>query len=110
DEMDDMLATAGTAMLGLTIGCARCHDHKFDPIPQRDYYRLLSAFTTTVRSEVDLNLDPDGYRVAKAAFDKEHAPFAAALAKFEEEQLPSRFAAWEMNSPAARDSISWLVL
>ena len=52
DELDDMLATTGTAILGLSVGCARCHDHKFDPIPQADYYRLLSAFTTTVRSEV----------------------------------------------------------
>ena len=54
DELDDMLATIGTSMIGLTVGCARCHDHKFDPIPQRDYYRLLSTFTTTVRSEVDV--------------------------------------------------------
>ena len=52
DELDDMLATTGTAMLGLTVGCARCHDHKFDPIPQADYYRMLSTFTTTVRTEV----------------------------------------------------------
>jgi mono/diheme cytochrome c family protein len=57
DEMDDMAATMGTAMLGLTIGCARCHDHKFDPIPQGDYYRVISAFTTTVRSEVELDFD-----------------------------------------------------
>jgi len=41
DELDDMAATMGTAMLGLTIGCARCHDHKFDPIPVKDYYQLL---------------------------------------------------------------------
>jgi cytochrome c553 len=54
DEMDDQLATLGTALLGLTIGCARCHDHKFDPIPQRDYYRLLATFTTTVRTEIEL--------------------------------------------------------
>ena len=54
-----MAATLGTAMLGLTVGCARCHDHKFDPIPTADYYRLLATFTTTVRSEVDLDLDPD---------------------------------------------------
>ena len=39
DELDDMLATTGTAVLGLSVGCARCHDHKFDPIPQADYYR-----------------------------------------------------------------------
>ena len=57
DELDDMLATTGTAMLGLTFGCARCHDHKFDPIPQRDYYRMLSTFTTTVRSDYELDLD-----------------------------------------------------
>ncbi|QNN22617.1 DUF1549 domain-containing protein [Planctomycetales bacterium ZRK34] len=52
DQLDDMLQTTGSAFLGLTIGCARCHDHKYDPIPARDYYRLLSTFTTTIRSHV----------------------------------------------------------
>ena len=56
DAMDDMLATTGHTMLALTVGCARCHDHKFDPIPTRDYYRMLSAFTTTVRAEIDIPL------------------------------------------------------
>ncbi len=101
DEMDDMLATVGTSLLGLTIGCARCHDHKFDPIPQRDYYRLLSAFTTTVRSEIELNADPAGYAAAKAKFDAEHAPFAAARDQWEATQLPERFAAWETERRAA---------
>lgn len=54
DALDDMLSTTGSAMLATTIGCARCHDHKYDPIPTRDYYRLLSIFTTTVRSEIDI--------------------------------------------------------
>jgi hypothetical protein len=40
DELDDMANTTGTAMLGLTIACARCHDHKFDAIRQRDYYAI----------------------------------------------------------------------
>src|SRR5262249_1758453 len=44
DELDDVLSTTGSAFLGLTIGCARCHEHKFDPIPQTDYYQLLSFF------------------------------------------------------------------
>ncbi|MDR3457410.1 MAG: DUF1553 domain-containing protein [Verrucomicrobiae bacterium] len=40
----DRVNTFGTAMLGLTVGCARCHDHKFDPITQRDYYSLFAYF------------------------------------------------------------------
>ncbi|MDP7204012.1 MAG: PSD1 and planctomycete cytochrome C domain-containing protein [Pirellulaceae bacterium] len=58
DALDDMLSTTGTSMLGLTIGCARCHDHKYDPIPTADYYRLLSAFATTVRSEIEVCTGP----------------------------------------------------
>ncbi len=55
DELDNMLATTGSALLGLTIGCARCHDHKFDPIPTRDYYRMLAAFTNSARREASLS-------------------------------------------------------
>src|SRR6185369_9669961 len=54
NELDDMIATTGSAMLGLTLGCARCHDHKYDPVPRRDYYRLLSAFNGGDRAEVPL--------------------------------------------------------
>jgi hypothetical protein len=56
NELDDMVATTGSAVLGLTIGCARCHDHKYDPISSTDYYRLAAVFTTTIRSEVDMTL------------------------------------------------------
>ena len=41
DDLDDIMVTTGTAFLGLTIGCVRCHDHKFDPLSQADYYSLL---------------------------------------------------------------------
>ena len=54
NELDDMIVTTGSAMLGLTLGCARCHDHKYDPIPRRDYYRLMSAFNGGDRTEVPL--------------------------------------------------------
>ncbi|MBY0459139.1 MAG: DUF1549 domain-containing protein, partial [Gemmataceae bacterium] len=44
DGFDDIISTAGQAFLGTTFNCARCHDHKADPIPQADYYRLLAFF------------------------------------------------------------------
>ncbi len=56
DELDNIVATLGTGLLGLTIGCARCHDHKFDPIPTRDYYRMVAAFQTAERREAPLSL------------------------------------------------------
>ena len=57
DELDDILAVTGTTFLGMTLGCARCHDHMFDPIPQKDYYSLL-AFVRNVKlhsNEVSLD-------------------------------------------------------
>lgn len=47
DVVGEQVDTLSRAVLGLTIGCARCHDHKFDPIPTRDYYALAGIFTST---------------------------------------------------------------
>ena len=44
DDLDDIVATTSQTMLGLTVNCARCHDHKIDPIPQADYYKMVSFF------------------------------------------------------------------
>ncbi|MEM7148095.1 MAG: DUF1549 domain-containing protein, partial [Verrucomicrobiota bacterium] len=84
DEMDDMLATTGTAFLGLTIGCARCHDHKYDPIPVADYYRLLSTFTTTIRSEIYLKGDPKEAREFLNAWNKKQDSLEKKIAKLPE--------------------------
>ncbi|MBL6765167.1 MAG: DUF1553 domain-containing protein [Verrucomicrobiae bacterium] len=47
DIIDEQLDTIGRAFMGMTIGCARCHDHKFDPIPTRDYYAMAGIFKST---------------------------------------------------------------
>jgi hypothetical protein len=60
DELEDLVGTVGQAFLGLTINCARCHDHKFDPVRQVEYYRLASALGGVRRGERDLSeIDPD---------------------------------------------------
>ncbi|MDY3561092.1 PSD1 and planctomycete cytochrome C domain-containing protein [Gemmata sp. JC673] len=110
DELDDILGNIGTTFLGLTTGCARCHDHKYDAIPARDYYRMLSAFTTVVRTEVELDLEPEKYASQKKAFDAAHKRFTDALEQFEREQLPTRFATWEKEqSGKMLSAASWLL-
>ncbi|MCI0387599.1 MAG: DUF1553 domain-containing protein [Acidobacteria bacterium] len=51
DELDDMVTTTSSVYLGMTVGCARCHDHKYDPIPQRDYYRMQAIFFPFQKAE-----------------------------------------------------------
>lgn len=55
DDLDDMVTQVITSTLGLTINCARCHNHKLDPIPQEDYYRLIACFAGVKRGERDLD-------------------------------------------------------
>ena len=97
DELDDKLNTISTAFLGLTVGCARCHDHKYDPIPQRDYYRMLATFTTTVRSEIEVKPAPPEYVKAKAAFDRAHQPLLDQAEQFAKKNLSARLTDWEKS-------------
>ena len=63
DEWEDRVDTVSRTMLGLTVACARCHDHKFEPITQRDYYGLASVFASTRM----VNKKPDGQEEKKDA-------------------------------------------
>ena len=65
DQLDDVLGTTATAFLALTIRCARCHDHKFEPFSQTDYYRLLAVFEPLKRPEL----------IVSATHRKEHERF-----------------------------------
>jgi mono/diheme cytochrome c family protein len=61
DDLDDLITATGTALLGLTVNCARCHDHKFDPITQRDYYGLQAVFAGVFHgsSEIPAEVTPE---------------------------------------------------
>lgn len=65
----DRVETLGTVLLGVTLTCARCHTHKYDPIPQTEYYRLLAFFNSTAESSMDGNAYEYG-PVVKAPADQ----------------------------------------
>ncbi len=111
DQLDDMAGTTGMAFLGLTVSCARCHDHKFDPIPARDYYRMVSSFSRTIRSEVNVAQDPAALRMAQAKVDAEVAEHKKALATFEQQVVPKRFAQYVASLATQETSkTSWAIL
>jgi len=110
DELDDMTATTGVAFLGLSIGCARCHDHKFDPIPARDYYRMSACFSSAIRSEIDLDLAPDENRLRRENFEVKKAELAKALADFEQGPFPAKFHEWLVTYDPQTLPNAWEVL
>ena len=67
DDLDDMITATGTTFLGLTIQCARCHDHKFDPIAQKDYYSLQAIFAGVNHAERELSVPESEDRLREVA-------------------------------------------
>jgi hypothetical protein len=94
DGLDDIVTTTGQVFLGLTLDCARCHDHKIDPVPQKDYYRFLAFFQNINHyrnggptDEVVLG-DQAGrasYEQQVKALEKQRQELQTALTAFEEE-------------------------
>jgi len=114
DELDDLLATTSGAMFGMTLGCARCHNHKFDPIPQKDYYRMQAVFFSATPTEIpfadeaavakhkaDLatwNAKLKSLNAAKGAIDK---PIKDKLLEEKKAKLPDYFRA-ALATPAEK--------
>lgn len=96
DYLDDMVGTTARGFLGLTVNCARCHDHKFDPISQMDYYRMVAAFYPYV--DYDYPLVParqySEYKARKAEVESQTRPLKDAIKKLES---PYRKAVFEQK-------------
>jgi hypothetical protein len=93
----DRVATSGTGVLGLSLGCAQCHNHKYDPISQREYYQFYAFLNNSDEPVMEFYADP--------ATQTRMAEIDAALAK-RDATLDERQAAWEKSlTPAAIDAI-----
>ncbi len=111
DVIDEQLDTLGKAFLGLAIGCARCHGHKFDPIPMQDYYALAGIFysTRSLKPQDDtkrFHSWPDWLRIPLPTLTEEKRKQLLQQAEAEEKALKARqkrlreqIAQWEKRSP-----------
>ncbi len=82
NELDDMINTTGTAFLGLTLGCARCHNHKFDPVTQTDYYAVQAVFAGVQHGDARLPVSPET-QTRITSLDREIGKLAERLSRFE---------------------------
>jgi hypothetical protein len=121
--LNDMTDTTGAVFLGLTFACARCHDHKFDPILQKDYYKL-QAFFAAVRAKDDYVLAP---KAEQAEYERKRADWEAQTKDIREEiaklEAPIIKALYEESfdkfaddvklavttAPEKRDTMQWLM-
>jgi mono/diheme cytochrome c family protein len=79
ESIVDRVSTTGTVFLGLTIGCAQCHDHKYDPISQREFYRFFAFFNNANEPELEIATPPElaRRREVREAIDRFHRDLAA---------------------------------
>ncbi len=98
DVVDDMIDSVGRAFLGLTLGCARCHDHKFDPIPTEDYYALAGIFRSTQVLDGESQKYVSTWHKRPLPVDPEHA---AAVAEYEQQKQQ-----WTADLNAAKKELN----
>jgi hypothetical protein len=94
DELDDFVVSSMTTFVGLSVGCARCHDHKFDPIPAKDYYQLTAIFSGLDQKEME------------SASPVQRAQRAATLAALEVQRLAAKGAIARLIDPAKKELLA----
>jgi hypothetical protein len=110
-DRDDMVTTAMGTFVSATIHCARCHNHKFDPISQQDYYNLQSVFAGVDRANRQFDPDPQVARARKELLKRKQAleaPVEALASKLLAADIQAEVAAWEKTLGARRTL--WSVL
>jgi hypothetical protein len=93
EQIVDRTMMLGTTWLGLTVGCARCHDHKFDPISQKEFFQLYAFFDSADEINIDAPLsgELEPYRAKKPEYDRKRAELLKPLAK----EIAELQARWE---------------
>jgi hypothetical protein len=110
-DRDDMIMTAMSTFTSMTAHCARCHDHKFDPISQEDYYSLQAVFAGVDRAERPYDEDPAVYRRRRPLLDERRAILvklqplidrAAAVTSPEIQEIDRQLKLWRAEKAAAK--------
>ena len=92
ESIFDRMATTGAAWLGITTGCAQCHDHKFDPMTQEEYYQMFAFFNNQDEPSIPAPTHEESMRLI--AWEKEYNPLQAQLDQMNKE-LPDKVWQWE---------------
>jgi len=110
-DRDDMVLTTMSTFASSTVHCARCHDHKFDPISQEDYYSLQAVFAGVDRADRVFDPDPKAHATRQSLLKQRRALDAkepALMASLLEPPMQAEVAAWEKS--VANEVVPWTLL